>query len=126
VPPLRETVSIRDIAQRFLANSNNFLPVVDAQQRLIGMVALQDLKEFLHDNQDLAGVIAQDLMRPPPRCLMPGQRLLDALPLVLESEFRNIPVVNSPGEKRLIGSLSRAQVLAIFSEAIAAKTQPTG
>jgi CIC family chloride channel protein len=126
VTPLRETVSIREIANRFLANSNNFLPVVDEGQRLIGVVALQDLKEFLHDNQDLAGVIALDLMRPPPKCLTPGQRLLDALPLVLESEFRNIPVINSPGEKRLIGSLSRAQMLAIFSEAIAAKTRPAG
>jgi CIC family chloride channel protein len=126
VPPLRETVSIREIANRFLANSNNFLPVVDEHQRLVGVVALQDLKEFLHDNQDLASVIALDLMRPPPKCLMPGQRLLDALPLVLESEFRNIPVINSPGEKRLIGSLSRAQMLAIFSEAIAAKTKPAG
>src|SRR5580658_9995830 len=126
VPPLRETVSIREIADRFLANSNNFLPVVDGHNKLIGIVALQDLKEFLHDNQDLAGVIALDLMRPPPQCLTPGQRLLDALPRVLESELRNIPVVNSPGEMRLIGSLSRAQVLAIFSEAIAAKTQPTG
>jgi chloride channel protein, CIC family len=30
VPPLRETVPFADIASRFLANSNNFLPVVDS------------------------------------------------------------------------------------------------
>ncbi len=126
MPPLRETVSLREIAGRFLANSNNFLPVVDAKQRLIGVVALQDLKEFLRDNEGLDGVIALDLMRPPPKCLTPGQRLLDALPVVLESELRNIPVVNTPTENRLVGSLSRAQMLAIFSEAIADKSKPTG
>jgi CBS domain-containing protein len=126
IPPLIETASLQEIADRFLANANNFLPVVDARQQLIGIVALHDLKQFLHDNHALAGVIALDLMRPPPKCLTPGQRLLDALPLVLASELRNIPVVNTLAENRLVGSLSRAQMLATFSEAIAEKSHPVG
>ena len=48
VPPLRETASLPEIADRFLTSSNNFLPVVDAKYQLIGMVALQDLKEYLN------------------------------------------------------------------------------
>ncbi|HEX9046141.1 MAG TPA: CBS domain-containing protein, partial [Verrucomicrobiae bacterium] len=126
VPPLKETTPVREIAARFLASSNNFVPIIDGEQRLVGVVALQDLKDFLHDNAELAGVIAFDLMRPPPKCLTPGQRLLDALPVVLQSELRNIPVVNTPAENRLVGSLSRAQMLAAFSEAIAAKSKPAG
>jgi len=54
--------------------------------------------------------------------LTPGQRLLDALPLVLESELRNIPVVNTLAENRLSLPLPRADV-AIFSEAIAEKSK---
>lgn len=126
VPPMRETVSIQEIADRFLDSSNNFVPIVDWEQRLIGLIALQDLKEFLNDNQQLTGVIALDVMRPPPKCLTPSQRLLDALPLVLASELRNIPVVNTLTENRLVGSVSRAQMLAIFSEAIAEKSKPAG
>ena len=124
VTPVRENTPLREIADRFLTNSNNFLPVVDAQQRLLGMVALQDLKEFLNHAQDLDAVIAYDVMRPPPQCLTPGQRLLEALPAVLESELRNVPVVNNPGENKLVGAVDRAEVLAIFSEAIAAKSDP--
>ncbi len=126
VPPLRETVPLKEIASRFVANSNNFFPVVDARQQLIGVVALQDLKEFLNDNGALGGVIAFDVMRPPPPCLTPGQRLVDALPLLMQSELRNVPVVSSLTEKRLVGSLSRAEALAIFSEAIAEKSKPAG
>ena len=125
VTPVRENTPLREIADRFLINSNNFLPVVDAQQRLLGVVALQDLKEFLNSAQDLDAVIAYDVMRPPPQCLTPGQRLLEALPAVLESELRNVPVVNNPGENKLVGAVDRAEVLAIFSEAIAAKSDPT-
>lgn len=126
VPPLRETAPLREIANRFLANSNNFLPVIGAGRRLVGVVALQDLKGFLSNEQGVDGVIAGDVMRPPPPCLMPGQRLLDALPVVLQSEIRNVPVVNDPKEYRLVGSVSRAEVLAIFSEAIAEKSKLAG
>jgi CIC family chloride channel protein len=125
VTPVRENTPLREIADRFLTNSNNFLPVVDARQRLLGVVALQDLKEFLNASQNLGAVIAYDVMRPPPKCLTPGQRLLEALPAVLESEFRNVPVVNNPAENKLVGAVVRAEVLAIFSEAIAAKSDPT-
>ena len=125
VTPVRENTPVREIADRFLINSNNFLPVVDAQQRLLGVVALQDLKEFLNTNQDLGAVIAYDVMRSPPKCLTPGERLLEALPTVLESELRNVPVVNNLVENKLVGAVVRAEMLTIFSEAIAAKSDPT-
>jgi len=124
VPPMRETASLREIAERFLGSPNNFVPIVNLQDRLVGIVALHDLKEFLNATQDFDSIIAYDLMRPPPKTLTPGQRLLDALPVVLQSELRNVPVVNDPGENRLVGSVSRAEVLAIFSEAIAEKSKP--
>lgn len=118
VPPVRENATLREMAAHFLSRSNNFLPVVDAQQRLVGMVSLHDLKPFLNAGEELRAVIAYDVMRPPPPCLTPNQRLLDALPVVLASEQRNIPVVNTLTEMRLVGALSRAEVLGLFAETI--------
>jgi CIC family chloride channel protein len=124
VPPVRENQTLSEIAERFLTSSNNFLPVVDARQQLIGLVALQDLKEYLNAGNELTAVIAYDVMRPPATCVTPNQRLLDVLPVVLASEQRNIPVVNSLKENRLIGSITRSEVLNLFSEAIAAGSTP--
>jgi len=123
VPPLRETATLGEIASRFLTSANNFLPVVDAKNQLAGIVALQDLKEYLGAGDELRGVIAYDLMRPPPPCVTPNQRLLDVLPVVLASEQRNIPVVNTLKENRLVGAVARAEVLGIFSEVIAASSK---
>ena len=95
VIPVRETATLPEIAGRFLTGSNNFLPVVDAQYRLLGVVALQDVKEHLGAGAELTAVIAWDLMRPIPPCLKPDQKLLDALPTLLASEQRNVPVVNT-------------------------------
>ena len=124
VPPIRETAELREIADRFLTGANNFLPVVNAKGQLAGIVALQDLKQYLGSDNDVLGVIAYDLMRPPPMCVTPNQRLLDILPVALASEQRNIPVVNTLTENRLIGALIRAEVLGVFSEIIAASQKP--
>jgi CIC family chloride channel protein len=122
VTPVRETATLPQIAERFLTGSNNYLPVVDAQSHLLGVVALQDLKEHLGAGAELTAVIAWDLMRPIPPCLTPGQKLLDALPTLLASEQRNVPVVNTLEEHRLVGSVLRAEALGALSEAIAVST----
>jgi len=124
VLPVRENATLREVGERFLTSSNNFLPVVDAKNRLIGLVALLDLKEYLNVADELMAVIAYDVMRPPASSVTPNQRLLDVLPVVLASEQRNIPVVNSLKENRLIGSIARAEVLNLFSEAIASGSTP--
>jgi CIC family chloride channel protein len=123
VPPVRENATLQEMAERFLTRANNFLPVVDADHRLVGMVSLHDLKPFLHSSQELRAIIAFDVMQPPPPCVTPGQRLLDALPVVLASEQRHVPVVNTQTEKRLVGALGRAEILGLFSEAIASSSR---
>jgi len=120
VPPIRETATLGEIANRFLTSANNFLPVVDSKNQLLGVVALQDLKEYLGSGNEMLGIIAYDVMRAPPACVTPNQRLLEVLAVVLASEQRNIPVVNTLKENRLVGALARAEVLGIFSEVIAA------
>jgi CIC family chloride channel protein len=122
IEPIRETTTLPEIGMRFLSSPNNFLPVVDARKCLLGVVALQDLKEYLGAGSELNAVIAADVMRPIPPCLKPGQKLLDALPALLASEQRNVPVVNNYEENRLIGSVPRADALAVLSEIIAAST----
>lgn len=125
VKPVSETATLREIADRFLTGANNFLPVVDNQKRLLGLVALHDLKEYLNAGRELDLIIAYDVMRPPPPCLTPNQRLLDALPVLLATEQRNVPVVNTFKENRLVGAVVRAEALGILSEAIAVSSATT-
>ncbi len=125
VPPVRENTVLPLIAERFLGSQNNFIPVIDAQGRLVGVVALQDLKEYLGAGEEMNAIIAGDIMRPIPPCLRPGQKLMDALPALLASEQRNVPVVNTFEDRILIGSVVRAEALGVLSEAIAAQNSVT-
>jgi CIC family chloride channel protein len=119
--PVRENATFQHLAERFLTSANNFIPVVNEDQRFVGLVALHDLKEYLHTGSELNGVIAYDIMRPAPPSLTPNQKLVDAFPALLQSEQRNVPVVNNHIEFRLVGSISRAEALQMLSEALAAK-----
>jgi len=122
IEPLSENASFREMADRFLTSPNNFLPVVNQEGRLLGMIALHDMKEYLNAGQELNSVIASDLMRPPPACLTPGQHLSDALPVLLTSELRNVPVVDQVGTFRLVGAVARAEALGVLAEAINASS----
>ena len=122
VQPLQENATLREIGERFLTSPNNFLPVVDSNQKMVGVVSLHDLKEYLTAGTELNAIIAYDVMRPLPPRLTPNQRLIDALPTLLASEQRNVPVVNSFAENRLVGAVARSEALGLLSEAIAAST----
>jgi CIC family chloride channel protein len=124
VTPVCETAPLSELANRFLTSANNFLPVVNGKGQLLGLVALQDLKEYLGSGEEFQGVIAYDVMRPLPSCVTPNQRLLEVLPVVLASEQRNVPVVSTLQENRLVGALVRAEVLGLFAEAIAERSKP--
>ena len=121
VAPVRENVGFQTLAERFLTSTNNFIPVVNDEQRLVGVVALHDMKEYLHTGHEMNGVIAYDIMREAPDALTPNKKLVDAFPTLLQSELRNVPVVNNRIENRLIGSVIRSEALALISEALSAR-----
>ena len=72
--------------------------------------------------EQLKSVIAYDIMRPVPKCLTPGQRLDEALPVLLEAEMRNVPVVNNRREKLLVGAVNRAEALGQLAEAMTSRS----
>ena len=61
-------------------------------------------------------------MRPPPACLFPGQSLSDALPVLLGTELRNVPVVDSPAGFHLVGAVVRSEALGLVGAAIQARS----
>ena len=121
VTPVSENATFQQLTDRFLTSSYNFIPVTDANGKLVGVVALQDLKEYLHSGHHLSAIIATDVMRPPPPSLTPNLKLVDAFPILLSSELRHVPVINNNLEKRLIGAVLRSEALNMLSEALAAK-----
>lgn len=123
VPPVRNNTLLPDVIAQFLKSAYNYLPVINQKDHLVGLVALQDVKPHLSRKDELNSVIASEVMIPVPQVLTPNQLVLDALPQLLKSDQRNIPVVNDLKERRLVGAVSKSEALALLSEAIAVHTK---
>ena len=121
--PIKETAVLPEISDIFLKSPRNYLPVLTDDKRLVGIIALQDVKAYLTAGEELRAVIALDLMRPVETMLTPNARLMDALPTIMGSEMEMIPVVNSVREMRLVGSVSRSKTLGLLSDAIGQSSQ---
>lgn len=114
----------KSIVKTFLSSPVEYLTVIDEDSELVGEVRLQDLKGWLGGGSELDAVIAMDIMRPNPKFLTPEMRLSEAFPHLLTTEHPHVPVVNNPIQKKLIGTLSRTDVLGLFSDLISSQSPP--
>jgi CBS domain-containing protein len=126
VAPVRETTPLREIADRFLTNSNNFLPVVDARTAAAGRGGVAGFEGIFQRQPGLEG--GHRLRRDAAAAEMPHAGPAVARGAAGWCWKANCATCPSSTIRRKTSSSarsSRAEVLAIFSEAIAAKSDPT-
>lgn len=132
VTGVRGSASFKEIAARLRQLRVSALPVLDDDDRVIGVVSEADLlpKEALeagHEGhsgllsgvlrrrelQKAEGVTAAGLMSRPPVTVGPDDLVSHAAHLMYGRRIKHIPVVGEDG--RLAGIISRADVLSVFS-----------
>jgi CIC family chloride channel protein len=103
--------TFREIAEAFLANRFNNLYVVDEQNRFLGVVSLHDVKGYL-DQPELARVlIARDVLQEDFPFVTPESGFEVALRSFERTHSERLPVVESEEQPRLLGSLSKTDLL---------------
>lgn len=128
VAAVRETAGYKDIIARMRERSISALPVLDAEDHLIGVVSEADLllKEVglealsgglmssgrRGERAKAAGVTAADLMTTPAWTIGPGESVAAAARRMHELRVKRLPVVDEAG--RLVGIISRVDVLSVF------------
>jgi CBS domain-containing protein len=86
------------------------LPVVDADNRLLGIVNLEEVHLAMQSPHLQPWVLAVDLMRGKVSPLTPDDRLDRALELFAENDLLALPVVSADGERRVLGMVRRSDV----------------
>jgi CBS domain-containing protein len=135
-PPVwvSESASFREIAARLRECRVSAFPVLDAHGKVTGVVSEADLlvKEAVPDEPNVirgllsgivhhaarakaAGVRAADLMTSPAVTIGPDETVEHAARLMYDRKVKRLPVIDQAG--RLVGIISRSDVLAVFDRA---------
>lgn len=128
VVAVRKNASFKDMAARLREHRVSAFPVLDDNDRVIGVVSEADLltKEalefggakvsgILHHREQAkaAGLTAAELMTAPPVTIGPKDFVSHAARLMYSRRVKRLPVVDDDG--RLIGIISRADVLSVYN-----------
>lgn len=128
VVAVRKHGTFKDIAARLREQRVSAFPVLDDDEKVIGVVSEADLltKAALDDRMPpvfpgmtrardeakAAGVTAADLMTAPPVTVGPDDSVAHAARLMYDRRVKRLPVVDADG--RLIGIVARSDVLSVY------------
>jgi chloride channel protein, CIC family len=104
-----------EIAQTFVQHAFQHIYIVGENNQFLGAVSLHDIKEYL-DRPELATMfIASDLMNEDFPRISPFQGMGDAFEKFSEVRSERLPVVDDLDSCRLIGSISKTDIMLYLS-----------
>jgi CIC family chloride channel protein len=107
-PFLKSRDTLDTIIERFNGLTYPVLPVLDDQQRLLGVVVLEEVHLAAQAAHAREWLLAADLMRPLPLPLHPDDRLDRAMELFADADLLALPVCE--GDRRVVGLVRRADL----------------
>ena len=105
-----------EIAESFIRNHYVHLYVVDDQDTFKGVINLHDIKAYLSSPELSTLVIARDLMRENCPTTTPEATLAQALKSFARYDGDRLPVIANHGKHRLIGTISKSDILLALAE----------
>jgi CIC family chloride channel protein len=113
---VHEDAPFVEIAQNFIRNRFNYLYVVDGGHTFAGAISLHDIKAYLNSPELASLVIARDLLQDKFPTITPDASLGQALTQFSKLDGDRLPVVGDHGENRLIGSISKTDLILALAE----------
>ena len=107
------------LMDRMLASAAAQFYVVDDRAALLGAIPLGDARRVLLSPPSLARILmAEDVMRRDVPAVLPGESLSSALAKFARAHLQELPVVQADDDRRLLGTLAYADVLAVYQDEV--------
>jgi CIC family chloride channel protein len=106
--------SLAVVIERFRACDYPVLPVVDAGQRLLGIVNLEEIGRMTQTPEMASLLVAADLAENDVAPLMPGDELDLAMELFVENDLLALPIVDNRADRRVIGMIRRFEIASAY------------
>ena len=97
-----------EVALQLVSNRISGMPVIDDEERVIGVITEYDLLNQVRKGKELARLLAEDVMQKNPITVVVNTPVSYVLDIMLDSEILRIPVTDG---LRLVGVISRSALL---------------
>jgi len=104
----KKNTSAKDIAIQLVSGNFSGMPIIDDEERVIGVVTEHDLLNKVREGEDLEILTAENIMENNPVTVDASQPLSDVLDIMLDHGILRIPITD---ELRLVGVISRSDIL---------------
>jgi CIC family chloride channel protein len=108
---LPQNATFAQIAEAFVQHRFQHIYIVDQENRLVGAISLHDVKAFLDRPELESVVIAADIMDEDFPRVSRSEGMNEALHKFSEAKSERLPVVDNLHSKRLIGSISKTDII---------------
>lgn len=93
--------------------------VVDAQDNLLGVISIHDLRRIIYESDSLESIlVAYDLLTPVRHTFTPDDTLDSVMKAFGEVNIDEFPVVKGENKKQIIGTVSKDDVIGVYNQEI--------
>jgi CIC family chloride channel protein len=107
-----------DILRVAASSTNTYFPVVNPDNRMVGIFSLRDLRTALTGNGAGHLVLATDIATHPVLTVRPEDDLHTALRRFTQKNIDDIPVVAADDQGEILGMLSRKDLIAAYHDRV--------
>lgn len=119
-----ESATLPEMMRSIAASTNTFFPVVDSDRHLIGLLSLGDVRSSFVSFGDWRLIVAADLAQLPDMYALPEDTIFTVLRILHRGGIDGIPVIDSPKTRRVIGFISRHEIVAAYNDSISRYRDP--
>ncbi len=128
VVSIPEQMRVKQITEYVHKAMHAHYPVLTNKAELVGVISLKNILQAFYEEPTHQGQTAKDIADLNPVTITPEQNLSEAVSIINSHHSDFLPVVESPGSKRLVGVLSRQDLITAYDyiteKAKGAKTTP--
>jgi len=114
VETIMANASVRDVALQILSARYSGVPVVDEQDKPLGVISELDILNAIKLGMDLDQTTAEDIMSKDVFTANPQTAIKDLIELMNARTFHRYPIVDQDGV--LVGIISRRDILKAYFE----------
>jgi len=108
--PVPESAPLSEVIRIIKSEEAHYLPVVDAQNKTIGSVSLNNIKEALLEEELNRLLVARDIAVPDRWTIAEDQPLQEAIRIFEERYLDYLPVIKNEGSGEVIGILEHQRL----------------